>query len=294
MKKILFTTDFSTNADKAFCFALDMAEKHGAELILAHVFDVPNVFNYPVEYNPSEMKGEMIKDWQRTLKEFFDHYETNVQASFVAVEHPSVVKGILSIIKTHKPELLVVGTRGKNRIKEAIFGSTTKALVKRSPIPLMAIPEYTNQKSFDKVLYATDFREDDLLAIRKLVELVRPYKPEIQILHVHPDSEFRGTEKIKWFKALIEEHIDYEPISFEVLQSDHIFETLHEHMSMNNFDLLVMLEKERSNILDKLFHEDLVKKMEFHTWIPLLSYNEHFLSVSDTQDVRERDTIEQG
>ena len=67
MKKILFTTDFSANANKAFYFALNMAEKHNAELILAHVFDVPNVYNYPIEYNPSEMKPGMIKDWKRTL-----------------------------------------------------------------------------------------------------------------------------------------------------------------------------------------------------------------------------------
>ena len=57
MKKILFTTDFSTNAEKAFSFALNIAEKHQAELILAHVFDIPNVWNYPIEYNPEEMKG---------------------------------------------------------------------------------------------------------------------------------------------------------------------------------------------------------------------------------------------
>ena len=95
MKKILFTTDFSANADKAFYFALNMAEKHQAELILAHVFDFPNVYNYPIEYNPSEMKQEMIKDWKRTLKDFFENYDTKVKAKFEAVEHPSVLKGIL-------------------------------------------------------------------------------------------------------------------------------------------------------------------------------------------------------
>jgi len=292
MKKILFTTDFSTNAEKAFRFALNMAEKHQAELILAHVFDIPNVYNYPIEYNPEDMKPEMIKDWQDNLKEFFAHYDTDIKAKFVAIEHPSIAKGILSIIETYKPQLLVVGTRGKNRIKEAILGGTTKALLKRSPIPVMAVPEHTNQKGFDKVLYASDLREDDVQAISKLVQLVKPYKPEIQILHIHPDSEYKGAEKIKWFKELVKENIKYDRISFEILQSDHIFQTLYEHMILNNFDLLVMLEKERSSIIDKLFHEDLVKKMEFHTWIPLLSYHEHFLMVTDNKDIKKSDTIE--
>lgn len=292
MKKILFTTDFSTNAEKAFSFALNMAEKHQAELILAHVFDIPNVYNYPVEYNPSEMKSGMIKDWQHTLKDFFDNYDTKVKAQFVAIEHPSVVKGILSIIETHKPQLLIVGTRGKSRIKEVIFGGTTKDLVKQSPIPVMAIPEHTVQKDFAKVLYASDLRENDIQAISKLIQLVEPYQPEIQILHIHPDSEYEGIEKIDSFKELVKENIDYELISFEILRSDDIYATLHNHMSFNNFDLLVMLEKERSSIIDKLFHEDLVKKMEFHTWIPLLSYNEHFLLATDEKDIKKGDAME--
>ena len=292
MKKILFTTDFSTNADKAFSFALNMAEKHQAELILAHVFDIPTVFNYPIEYNPSEIKVQTIKNWKRTLKEFFANYDTKVKAKFVAVEHPSVVKGILSIIETHKPQLVVVGTRGKSRIKEVILGGTTKALVKRSPIPVMAIPENMDQKDFDKVLYASDLREDDVQAISKLVQLVEPYQPEIQILHIYPDSEYKGIEKIEWFKELVKEHIAYERISFEILQSDDNFAALHNHMIRDNFDLLVMLEKERSGIIDKLFHEDLVKKMEFHTRIPLLSYNEHFLLATDDKDIKKSDTIE--
>ena len=292
MKKILFTTDFSANATKAFHFALNMAEKHQAELILAHVFDVPTVFNYPIEYNPSEMKSNMIKDWKRSLKEFFENYDTKVKAKFEAVEHPSVVKGILSIIEVHKPQLVIVGTRGKSRIKEVILGSTTKALVKHSPIPVMAIPEYTDQKDFEKVLYASDLREDDVQALSMLVQLVEPYQPDIEILHIYPDSEYKGIEKIEWFKELVKEHIAYERISFEILRSDDNFSTLHNHMVFNNFDLLVMLEKKRSGIIDKLFHDDLVKKMQFHTRIPLLSYHEHFLLTSDDKDIKKSDTIE--
>ena len=63
-------------------------------------------------------------------------------------------------------------------------------------------------------------------------------------------------------------------------------------MSEDDYDMLVMLEKERSGIIDKLFHQGLVSKMEFRTWIPLLSFNEHFLSVSGKKDVKEHDIIE--
>lgn len=292
MKKILFTTDFSTNADKAFGFALNMAEKHQAELILAHVFDPPTVYNYPVEYNPSEMKSGMIKDWQRTLKEFFANYDTVIKAQFVAVEDPSVVHGILSIIKEFKPQLVVTGTKGKSTVKELVLGGTTKALVKRSPVPVLAVPEYAELKDYDKILYCSDFREVDLKALQDLVELVRPYEPEIKIMHMSADNELERLEKMEWFKELIHDNVSYPAISFEVILADDTFETLNRYMTENDFDLLVMLEKERHGIIDKLFHTGLVNKMEFRTWIPLLSYNERFLVVTDNKDLKKSDTIQ--
>jgi nucleotide-binding universal stress UspA family protein len=292
MKKILFATDFSSNANKAFCFALNLAEKHQAELIMVHIFDIPTVWTYPSTYNLSEMKMHSISSWERTLEEFFEHYDTDVKTKFVAIEHPSVVQGIISTIEEHKPELVVTGTRGKSALKEAILGGTTKALVKRSPIPVLAVPEYAEQRGYDKVLYASDFQEVDIQAIEKLVQLVKPYKPEIKILHINIDNEFKGREKMEWFKELVHDKIDYKHISFELVSSGNIFQTLYKHMSEHEFELLVMLEKKRDGIIDELFHEDLVTKMEFRTWIPLLSYNDSHLSVSSKLKAKKRDTIE--
>ena len=56
--------------------------------------------------------------------------------------------------------------------------------------------------------------------------------------------------------------------------------------------MMVMLEKERFRTFDKLFHEDLVWKMEFNTSIPLLSYNERFLQETDNQEIKSGDAIE--
>ena len=61
-------------------------------------------------------------------------------------------------------------------------------------------------------------REDDVQALSRLVELVKPYQSDIEILHIYPDSEYKGIEKIEWFKELVKEHIAYERISFEILQ----------------------------------------------------------------------------
>ena len=293
MKKILFATDFSSNANKAFGFALNLAEKHQADLIMLHVYEVQPAFGHPyATTNPADLLRRKSKNWENKLKEFFNQYDSDIQPTYISIEHTSVVKGILSVIKKHQPQLVVTGTKGESPVKELLFGGTTKALVKRSPVPVFAVPEYADLKDYDRVLYTSDFREADLKALQDLVEWVRPFEPEIKVLHMSTDNEFKRLEKIEWFKELIKENVSYPAISCELVLADDVFNTLNKYMTENDFDLLVMLEKERNGIIDKIFHEDLVKKMEFRTWIPLLSYNEHYLSITDDQDIKQNDTME--
>jgi nucleotide-binding universal stress UspA family protein len=293
MKKILYTTDFSKNAENAFNFALKMAEKQGAELIMLHVFNDPTVWTYPYTKDPFEIRRQATKAWKKTLQELFEQYKTDVKVKYVAIENPSVVKGILSVIKKYNPGLIIAGIRGKSKIKEVIMGSTTRALIQQSPAPVLAIPENAHYRDFKNILYTSDYQESDIKAIEQLIDLVKDYEPEINAIHVSTYKEFLGDQKMEWFKDLVNEKIGDKRITFELLLSDNIFEKLNDYMNENEFDMLVMLEKERFGFMDKWFHDDLVRKMEFRTSIPLLSYNEQFLRVRDSENVETGRRMEQ-
>lgn len=292
MKKLLYATDFSKNAEKAFDFALKIAEKHHAELIMLHVFDIPPIMGHPYLMSPAEMTLQAAASWENYLKEFFEQFITDIHPTFIALENPSVVKGVLSVIKKHKPDLVVTGTKGKSLLKEIFVGSTTKALVKQSPVPVLAIPSNADYSDFDNVLYASDFREVDLNALEQLIQLVKPYKSEIKLVHVSSEDEYNANQKMEWFKDLVKDNISYKHISFKLLRSERVFERLTNYVQNHNLDMMVMLEKERTRLVEKLFHEDLVWKMEFNATIPILSYNEHYLRAKDDQDVKRGDTIE--
>lgn len=293
MKKILYATDFSKSAEKAFSFALKIAEKHEAELIMLHVFDIPTIYTQPYTNDPFEMKRHAIRGWKDELAEFFMKHKTDVKVKYVAIENNSVTKGILSVIKENDPGLIVIGCKGKNKLQEAMVGSTTKDLIKASPVPVLAIPEKAIYREFMDVLYATDFQEADIEAIGQLADLVEPYDPEINAIHVSTYKEFMGDEKMEWFKDLVRDNIKDTKITFELLLSDNVFDKLNEYIRHHDFDMLVMLEKERSGLFDRLFHTDLVTKMEFHTFLPLLTFNEHFLRVSDEKGMKSTDRIKE-
>ncbi len=291
MEKILYATDFSKNAEKAFHFALKIAEKHRAELIMLHVFDIPPMWGHPQIDYPFDKTREAKKSWVSTLQEFFEQFISDINPTFLAIENTSAVEGILSVITKQKPDLVIIGTKGKSLLKEIFIGSTTKVLVKQSPVPVLAIPKNADYSDFDNVLYASDFRDVDIDALEQLIELVKPSKPEIRLIHVSSDNEYNANQKMEWFKDLVKDNISYKNISFELLLSDRVFERLSNYVQNHEIDMMVMLEKEHHGIVEKLFHEDLVLKMEFHSSIPILSYNEHYLRAADDQDVKIEDTI---
>ncbi|MCP4883764.1 MAG: universal stress protein [Flavobacteriales bacterium] len=292
MKKILFATDFSSNANKAFEFALNLAEKHQAQLIMLHVFDIPPIWTNTYMTDPTEMIKQAVVSWEGKLKELFDQYDTELEPTIIALKNSSTIEAILSVIDEHDPDLIVTGVKGKNMLREIFVGSTTKALLKKSPIPLLAIPENANYKDFKKVIYASDFQYFDINSLEQFIEFVMPYKPDIKIIHICTDDQYKDHEKMAWFKDLVRENISYKNISFELLLSDNLFAKLNSYIKRNDFDLIVMLEKERFSTFDKLFHEDLVWKMEFNTSIPLLSYNERFLQKTDDQEIKSGDAVE--
>lgn len=292
MKKIVYATDFSRYAEQAFHFALNIAERHKAELIMVHVFNTPAVRVNNFLIDPTDIILERVLKYEEQLKDLFNQFDSKVKPKFIAVESDSVIEGILTLIERHKPNLIVTGVKGKNIVKEIFMGSTTKALLKRSPIPLLAIPENAEYKDFNKVIYTSDFQNFDLNSIEQLLEFVKPYKPEIEVVHICTDDENEDCEKMEAFKNRVKENISYKNISFEILMSENLFATLNTYTKENGFDLLVMLEKERFSIVEKLFHEDLVWKMEFNTSIPLLSYNEHFLKELKVKEINTGDTVE--
>lgn len=284
MKKVLFATDFSENAINAFFFALKMASRQKAHLLILHVFDIPTSWNYPHAEDAREMERQAKRTSEKQLKDKYDQLTGGIKATYIAIGHPSTAGGIMASIQEYQPDLLVIGTRGNSSVKEVIAGSTSKAIIRQALIPVLLIPESGVDHDLRQVLYASDLHERDAQALSQLASLLEPFEPKITVVHVCTPNEYQGDEQMKWFKEIVEEN---EGVAFQLLLAENIYEELSSYISKYKFDLLVMLEKERHGFFDTLFHHDLVTKFEFRTSLPLLSFNEHALRVQQKRLISE-------
>ncbi|MDF2158045.1 universal stress protein [Algoriphagus sp. CAU 1675] len=280
MKNILFATDFSENAERALDFALNLARNHGAEITMLHVFDIPTSWNYPHAETALEMERQAVRNAEKNLAELFQNHTRSdeiLRANYLVIGNRSVVKGILEGIEESGAEILIVGTKGESKVKELLVGSTTKAMLNDSPVPILAIPENITKVSFKKVVFASDFQTEDLRALTQSISFLEPFHPEITIIHISRYDDIVSAEFVQFFKSQIHDLIKYPNIRIEILYADKTGKSILNYLQQNQVDLLIMLEKDRKGLWDNLFHPDLVKKMEFHSHIPVLSFSEKHL-----------------
>jgi nucleotide-binding universal stress UspA family protein len=56
----------------------------------------------------------------------------------VTILHGDPAQRILGLARLHRPDMIVVGTRGRRGLKRALLGSTAEAVIRSSPVPVLA------------------------------------------------------------------------------------------------------------------------------------------------------------
>ena len=136
------------------------------------------------------------------------------------------------------------------------------------------VPNAYRYRKLKTLVYATDFEERDIQAIKNLVILAAPYEAEIRVVHIPTQEEYAGMQQMEWFKELLDQAVDYPNIGFHMVFADNIQDGLSMYSQDVKADLLAMLERENGRpFFSKLFHRDRVKAMESRSNIPLLSFN---------------------
>ena len=155
IKRILYTTDLSPNSGYLLRYALDSAKKHGAKLVVLHVFEALSssikaltmaYLNDENALSISEEKVEHTK--QRILKRLQMVCDKELNRDLEAmgiVDSIEVVEGhpadeILGKADEFNCDIIFMGTHGRGILKHAYFGSTAKKVLRRSRKPVFIVP----------------------------------------------------------------------------------------------------------------------------------------------------------
>lgn len=281
MKNILFPTDLSPAAEKAFIYALHLADKLDATLTTLHVYLKPEVRGL-LPHTLSEFYAsydlDEFKNYKDAIPPLRDIQEANgfSHVNVVHVLRPGskIVPSILQAAKEESADMIVMGTTGARGLREIFLGSNTGEVMENAGCPVLAVPENTDfDGEIDQLAFTTTYKEEEKKALEKVMAIMGPFHPAIYCINVDLAHTEPITHRMDKFKAGFEEE---ENLEFYVLEGNDIKEEITGFLQKHNIDVLAMVTHKR-NFLEELFNYSRTKMMSYHSKTPVLSIPAHSL-----------------
>jgi len=155
IKKILYTTDLSKNSAYAFRYAMKLAEKYDAEMIILHVVEpIPAVAKHYLKIYVDESKWEekmryeqdlAIERIKKRLQEFCKQEAQEApqclaRVTSILVRPGYPVEEILKAVDEEDCGMIVLGTHGKGLLKQTFLGSVAGSVLDRARKPVFIVP----------------------------------------------------------------------------------------------------------------------------------------------------------
>ncbi len=161
IKKILYATDLSKNSSYAFLYAIDMAKRHDAKIIILHAIEpIPSyvwneVYESMTDKAKQKQQEESIELIKRHLEEFCQKAEAKIGSPcvelvskiLVPLGHPP--EEILNAAEKEGCDVIVLGTHGKGFLSHTFLGSVSSAVLHRSRKPIFIIPLPSEEVAID-------------------------------------------------------------------------------------------------------------------------------------------------
>jgi nucleotide-binding universal stress UspA family protein len=291
INRILVPIDFSDYSLNACYFALHLAARHNSGIMLFHAFfnpmvdamTFPDAFTY--QSNMAEVFHELEQNARKEINEFqgkLERYSRLKALGNIRIEE-MVSAGqpgdeIENMIKSYKPDLVVIGTRGTGEKSAEMLGSVAGRVIDGTATPLLLVTRdaFLREDDIIRILYATNFDESDFRALDSLVNILAGYSIRLECVHfgVNPGSDERSADqdKLLELKSRFGELHPEVSLGCHYIENKDIITGLDKFVEDNDIELIALTHKKR-NLFFRLFKPSLAKKLLFQTKKPVFVFN---------------------
>jgi nucleotide-binding universal stress UspA family protein len=164
IKKVLYATDLSKNSAYAFFYAVDMAQKYYANIVILHTVEpIPHVYTEGgagvLRRIEKQQQETDVEDIKKRVQEFCKKMETRfgfpcdnlVSKILVPLGYP--VEEILKAADDEGCDAIILGTHGKGFLRQTFLGSVSVSVLERTrkPVFIIPLPSEKTKLDWDKI-----------------------------------------------------------------------------------------------------------------------------------------------
>ena len=214
LKNVLFATDFGPVSEAALPFAVAIARRFESSIHAVHVLAPGELLAMP-EAAPLALADNLIHRAEQQMAELLS------SDAFEGVQHDGRVRSgveiwteIESVIESDKIDLVVLGTHGREGLKQVILGSVADTIFRTAPCPVLVVGPKVPKKPvlpvFRDLLFATDLSPASLRALPFVQAFAEENQADLIVLHVSQEKASSRKEQAlaaeslgKWMRELI-------------------------------------------------------------------------------------------
>lgn len=282
MKKIIIPTEFTEKSEQTLSSAIMIANKMNLSIEVLHVIDS---FDYGVNFvinesNPIILPPDMLDGKRDEAIEAFNEMIGKIKPQF------EVLPAIDLIIKTgfvfdvisesiQNPDAYMVILSDKSQIDYNYrdISKDNSKIIQESNCPVCVLPNDAPFKEPKRIIYATNFQEQDIQNITNLAHLASCFDATIHVVHVAENPEFEEHLKVAGLRKLISDESGYEKIIYNTIKNDNFLEGIDHFANEINAEMIALM-RENKTIFKAFFASNNAKKMVYKTNLPVIIYQE--------------------
>jgi len=280
MKNILVLTDFSENAANASKEALWLARRTHSDLLLYNSFiKYPSIAAYAGSswkvdecLESKSHSKEELSFLRERLDSTDDHSSSGLRKPIIRTfsEDNDLGSAVVKLIHENDIELIVMGTRNPEG-KPGLFGRDINSVIENAACPVLILPGNSSIKNISRIFFASDYGDDDIVALNYLSRFAELLNCELEVVHVDDNEERNASvnKKIKRFEEVLAS-TKFSNLKQNVLNGKNVVSRINRLLN-NNEDMLAMVHTQQS-FCTRLFHDSTVKEAVSNQKAPLFIF----------------------
>jgi len=276
MKKVIIPTDFSDNAWDALTYAIRLYDDIPCRFYILNTYQISPSWSTNIMHKERNthmyrvLKEASEKELKKIEKYLDDNLLNDKHEYNILSKMGSLLSTLKRIVINENIDMIVMGTTGATGAKEIFMGSNTVNAIKEiDQCPIISVPRKYEYEEPEIVAFANDLkRHFNAIELKCLIELQLIHNFAIRIIRVKKGNDLDSLQLQN--KDLLLDYFDESNTSFEEITSDTtITEAINNYVDDNNANMICLLNYEHS-FIENLTHEPIIKKISFHSNVPLL------------------------
>lgn len=292
--KVLIPVDFSAKGSIAIQVGFELARRLSKDVTLLHASTLINPTEYPQfpdDFYGIDIENEEIEEMElgEEVKEIdansFHRLILKIKKlqkekqipdiQFDTVMWPGMPEEVISeYCSQNSPDIIVMATRGCNKIREELVGSVTGEVIDHCIAPVFAVPECYTYSGFKGIVRICAFcycDEGDIKAISFLMEMFD--NPSITLYLFPATEKMKNQELQKYMDSLISKLSERYPNSRFLYINDsskNLRESAESLFKEENIQMILAPNRKRSAIA-RFFNPGLAHRILFEIDFPLFA-----------------------